>query len=447
MATLGVSAGLVWRTNLLSRKSDYSRERIGKGLCMPSKLGYQRKKPTTVKANNDDIPNDSCEKNRREGRKFKGLIMPDTVLSNYDHNPKDSREENLEGGGASKGLIMPGAVKAKSDHNPKKSMKKNLKEEVKENFKNVPECDYGLPPKQLEMFMTGNSSFKCQAEKAIPESLSSSKYFVGYNSSQIYGKMMNNSSQMYGKMMNSGVNAGIILSRGSEEDLEEDSEEDSEEDLEEYWEEDLEEYSEEYSYYMNPPPDLPSLLLYHRILWIDIPLYTEVTELIIAQLYWLDYDDPTEPIYLYIDSTGTQDRYGRAVSLEYDAFAIADVLNHLSCKIYTLNISRAFGQAGMLLSLGTKGCRYSLPGAAVKLFMPKALPEGGQSTDMWIRANELESETNTYLKFLAQGTGKSKEEIAKDLTKGKVLSVPEAIKYGIVDKVMKSGNNKSKKTK
>ncbi|GLJ47168.1 hypothetical protein SUGI_0995780 [Cryptomeria japonica] len=345
MATLGVSAGFTCQNNF-GRKSDYSREIYAKSslygaqVFCPSKLCNRRK--VVTKSNG--------------------------VKANYDHIPKQFREENLKDG-------------------------------VMENFKNVPEELYGLPSKQLEKLMVGDTFVKRQAEQATAESLSSSSYYNSYN-----GLL----SKKYSKNPEVSMRAGTTLASGG------------------------------FRKPRSPPPDLPSLLLDNRIIYLNVPLYAEITELVLAQLIWLDFDNPEKPVFLYIDSTGTQNEEGEAVSLEYDAYAIGDMLNNLKCKIYTLNLATAMGQAGMLLSLGTKGFRYTQPGAVVQLHLPKAIPEGGQSTDMWIRAKELVNETDTFLKFLAQGTGKSKEELANDLVKRKIFNAEEAIEYGIVDKIMQS---------
>lgn len=345
MATLGISAGFTWQNNYFGRKSGYSSEIYAKSslfgtqVFCPSKFCNQRKRAT----------------------KSSG------VKAKYDHIPKQSREENQKDG-------------------------------AMENFKNVPEDVYGLPSRQFEKLMIGDTSFKCQAEQITAESLSISSYYDRVNG--LYSKQ-------YRK--NSGIEMRVDGSLLGGYRMPED-----------------------------PPPDLASLIFHNRIVYLDVPLYAEVTELVLAELFYLELDDPEKPIFLYISSTGTQNEAGEAVTLDYDAYAIADALKRFKCKIYTLNISRAFGQAALLLSLGTKGYRYTQPGAMVQLYLPKAIPEGGQSTDMWIRAKELVDETDTFLKLLEQGTGKSKEELANDLTKPKALNAEAAIKYGIVDKIMKS---------
>ncbi|MCH99172.1 ATP-dependent Clp protease proteolytic subunit-related protein chloroplastic-like [Trifolium medium] len=112
------------------------------------------------------------------------------------------------------------------------------------------------------------------------------------------------------------------------------------------------------------PPDLPSLLLDARICFLGMPIVPAVTELIVAQLMWLDYDNPSKPIYLYINSSGTQNAKKENVGSETDAYSIADMISHVKSDVYTINLSMAFGQAAMLLAIGKKGYRAVLPNSS-----------------------------------------------------------------------------------
>ena len=119
------------------------------------------------------------------------------------------------------------------------------------------------------------------------------------------------------------------------------------------------------------PPDLPSLLLKERIVYLGLPLFSDddakrqlgmdVTELIIAQLLYLEFEDPEKPIYFYINSTGTSWYTGDAVGFETEAFAICDTISYIKPPVHTICIGQAMGTAAVILSSGTKGQRAALP--------------------------------------------------------------------------------------
>ena len=129
--------------------------------------------------------------------------------------------------------------------------------------------------------------------------------------------------------------------------------------------------------FRTPPPDLESLLLKERIIYLGLPLFSsdeikqqvgiDVTQLIIAQLLYLQFDNPEKPIYFYINSTGTSWYTGDAIGFETEAFAICDTMNYIKPPIHTICIGQAMGTAAMILSAGTKGCRASLPHATIVL--------------------------------------------------------------------------------
>lgn len=128
------------------------------------------------------------------------------------------------------------------------------------------------------------------------------------------------------------------------------------------------------------PPDLPSLLLDGRIVYIGMPLVPSVTELVISQLLWLNYADPEKPVYVYINSTGTQTEDKQAVGFETEAYAILDTLNYIRPDIHTLAVGSAYGNAAMLLASGKKGSRAALPHARIKTNPPRlnrAMGPGG----------------------------------------------------------------------
>jgi ATP-dependent Clp protease protease subunit len=199
--------------------------------------------------------------------------------------------------------------------------------------------------------------------------------------------------------------------------------------------------------YRTPPPDLESLLLKERIVYLGMPLFSsddikqqvgiDVTQLIIAQLLFLQFDDPDKPIYFYINSTGTSWYTGDAIGFETEAFAICDTINYIKPPVHTICIGQAMGTAAMILSAGSKGCRASLPHATIVLNQNRTGAQG-QATDIQIRAQEVLDNKHTFLAILAKNTGQSVEKLAKDTDRTFYLTPQQAKEYGLIDKVLDS---------
>ncbi|MEO1002704.1 MAG: ATP-dependent Clp protease proteolytic subunit [Cyanobacteria bacterium J06638_7] len=196
-----------------------------------------------------------------------------------------------------------------------------------------------------------------------------------------------------------------------------------------------------------PPPDLPSLLLKERIVYLGLPLFSDddakrqmgvdVTELIIAQLLYLEFDNAEKPIFFYINSTGTSWFTGDAIGFETEAFAIADTIRYIRPPVHTICIGQAMGTAAMILSAGAKGQRAALPHASIVLHQPRSGARG-QATDIQIRAKEVLHNKHTLLEMLAANTGKSVEELARDSDRMTYLTAEEAKSYGLIDRVLTS---------
>jgi ATP-dependent Clp endopeptidase proteolytic subunit ClpP len=139
---------------------------------------------------------------------------------------------------------------------------------------------------------------------------------------------------------------------------------------------------------IGPPPDLPSLLLHNRIVYLGMPLVPAVTELIIAELLYLNFESSTKPIYMYINTPGTSTPDGRSVGFETEAFAIADCMRYVKPPVYTIAVGQAFGTGAMLLSQGAKGNRAALPNASIMLHQPRSQARG-QASDIAIKAREV----------------------------------------------------------
>ena len=196
-----------------------------------------------------------------------------------------------------------------------------------------------------------------------------------------------------------------------------------------------------------PPPDLPSLLLKERIVYLGLPLFSDddakrqlgmdVTELIIAQLLFLEFDNSEKPIYFYINSTGTSWYTGDAIGFETEAFAICDTLRYVKPPVHTICIGQAMGTAAVILSAGTKGQRAALPHASIVLHQPRSGAQG-QATDIQIRANEVIHNKKAMLEILSHNTGRSVDQLSKDSDRMSYLNPHEAVDYGIIDRVLTS---------
>ncbi|MDJ0600655.1 MAG: ATP-dependent Clp protease proteolytic subunit [Crocosphaera sp.] len=199
--------------------------------------------------------------------------------------------------------------------------------------------------------------------------------------------------------------------------------------------------------FRTPPPDLESLLLKERIIYLGLPLFSsdeikqqvgiDVTQLIIAQLLYLQFDNPEKPIYFYINSTGTSWYTGDAIGFETEAFAICDTMNYVKPPIHTICIGQAMGTAAMILSAGTKGCRASLPHATIVLNQSRSGAQG-QATDIQIRAKEVLHNKQTMLEIFSQNTGQTVDKIAKDIDRTFYLTPEKAKEYGLIDRVLES---------
>jgi ATP-dependent Clp protease protease subunit len=187
------------------------------------------------------------------------------------------------------------------------------------------------------------------------------------------------------------------------------------------------------------PPDLPSLLLDARIVYIGMALVPEVTELVVSELLWLNYSAPTKPVYIYIQSTGSQTLNGDAVAVEQEAFAIIDTIRYIQPDVYTIAIGQALGSAALVLAAGKKGCRYALPNARVLISPPRLNRTFGRTTNMMIKANELENTTATYVKLLSEFTGMHPTLTREVVGRNRWLSPQDAIDAGVIDKVYDVG--------
>ena len=199
--------------------------------------------------------------------------------------------------------------------------------------------------------------------------------------------------------------------------------------------------------FRTPPPDLPSLLLKERIVYLGLPLFSDddakrqmgidVTELIVAQLLYLEFDNPDKPIFFYINSTGTSWYSGEAIGFETEAFAICDTIRYVKPPVHTICIGQAMGTAAMILSAGTRGQRASLPNASIVLHQPRSGARG-QATDIQIRAKEVLHNKRTMLEMLSENTGRSVDQLSSDSDRMTYMTPDQALDYGLIDRVLSS---------
>jgi len=171
-----------------------------------------------------------------------------------------------------------------------------------------------------------------------------------------------------------------------------------------------------------------SRLLKDRILFIGTPIDDNVANLVIAQLLYLQMEDPKKDIQLYINSPG---------GVVTGGMAIYDTMQFLQCDVVTYCLGMAASMSTVLLSAGAKGKRYALPNSRVMIHQPSG-GAGGQAADIAIAAREILRWRKALNETLAKHTGKSAEQVEKDSDRDYYLSAQEAKDYGIVDHVITS---------
>ena len=172
--------------------------------------------------------------------------------------------------------------------------------------------------------------------------------------------------------------------------------------------------------------DIYSRLLKERVVFLIGPLNDHVANLVIAQMLFLESENPDKDISLYINSPGGSVSSG---------LAIFDTINFIKPDVSTLCIGMAASMGAFLLAAGTKGKRLCLPNSRVMIHRPLG-GVSGQATDIEIHAKEILALKNQLNKILSQQTGQSLKTIAKDTDRDNFMSAQDALKYGIVDNVI-----------
>ena len=173
--------------------------------------------------------------------------------------------------------------------------------------------------------------------------------------------------------------------------------------------------------------DIYSRLLNDRIVFLGEDVNPHTANLVVAQLLFLAHEDPKKDIKLYINSPGGS---------VYDGLAIIDTMNYIQPDVQTIGIGLQASMGAMLLSSGTKGKRSILPNSRVMIHQPSSGTEG-KITDQEIALREGVYLKKRLAEIFAKNTGKSLEQVEKDMDRDNWMSAEEAQKYGIVDEIIK----------
>jgi len=172
--------------------------------------------------------------------------------------------------------------------------------------------------------------------------------------------------------------------------------------------------------------DIYSRLLKERIIFLTGIIDDDSANIVIAQMLFLQSEDPKKDITLYINSPG-----GSASA----TLAMIDTMNHIKPDVSTLCIGFAASGGAWLLSAGAKGKRFALPNAEIMIHQPLGGAEG-QASDMEIRVKNILRLRDTLAKIMAKNTGQTLEKVQKDIDRDYFMSTEEAKKYGIIDKIL-----------
>ncbi|MBM3329832.1 MAG: ATP-dependent Clp endopeptidase proteolytic subunit ClpP [Calditrichaeota bacterium] len=183
--------------------------------------------------------------------------------------------------------------------------------------------------------------------------------------------------------------------------------------------------------------DIYSRLLKERIVFIAGGIDDTVASLVIAQLIFLEAEDPDKDISLYINSPG---------GLVSSGMAIYDTMRYIKCDVATIAVGHAASMAALLLAAGAKGKRSALPNSRIIIHQPMGGIQG-QASDIDIHAREILKTRDKLNGILAEATGQPLAKVAKDTDRDYIMSADEAKSYGLIDKVIASRGENGAKTK
>lgn len=175
--------------------------------------------------------------------------------------------------------------------------------------------------------------------------------------------------------------------------------------------------------------DIFSRLLKDRIIFISEDVNQTSASLVIAQLLFLESEDPDKEIFLYINSPGG------SVS---DGLGIIDTMNYIKCPVTTICVGMAASMGALLLTSGTKGKRYATPNSEILIHQPLISGGGisGQTTEIKIHAEQMIKTRERINRIISETTGKSIEQVEKDTERDNYMTAQEALEYGLIDGIM-----------
>ncbi|MBP9673870.1 MAG: ATP-dependent Clp protease proteolytic subunit [Bacteriovoracaceae bacterium] len=172
--------------------------------------------------------------------------------------------------------------------------------------------------------------------------------------------------------------------------------------------------------------DIYSRLLLDRIIFLGTEVNDTVANLLVAQMLFLEQSDPEAPIHFYINSPGGS---------VYAGLGIYDIMQHVSCPIYTYCVGLAASMGAFLLCAGAQGHRHSLPHSRIMIHQPSGGARG-QASDIIIQANEIQILKKQLNEMMVFHTGKSYEEVEKATDRDRFLSPQEALSFGLIDTII-----------
>ena len=172
--------------------------------------------------------------------------------------------------------------------------------------------------------------------------------------------------------------------------------------------------------------DIYSRLLKDRIIMVNGEFNDQMASSVVAQLLFLEAQDPDKDIYMYINSPG---------GVITSGLAIYDTMNYIKPDVVTICNGQAASMGAFILSSGTQGKRYALPNARIMIHQPSGGAQG-QSTDIQIQAEEIQRLKDKLNKIMAKSCGRKKKELERDTERDNFMSAEEAAEYGLIDKVL-----------
>lgn len=176
--------------------------------------------------------------------------------------------------------------------------------------------------------------------------------------------------------------------------------------------------------------DIYSRLLEDRIIFIGDAVDSSLVNSVVAQMLFLEKKDPDKDITIYINTPGGE---------VYSGMAIYDTMQHIKCDVCVVATGLAASMGSIFLAGGTKGKRLALPHSKIMIHQPLISGGGltGQATDIQIEAEEMMRIKKMFIEIMAKHTGQKADTVAKDMERNKWMTAEEALKYGLIDKIVK----------